>query len=275
MLEDTPVEYCFRTIARTVDRSDDDDDDDDDDDAPPVGKQITRQCCDGWYTPEGKPLCSAKKQAHVEQETATSCDRCDRFDSRLAELEKVVKSAQASRGPKLSIGYLFVRYLKEKIASLEDANKKQEEKIMYLEEQMVNLTASVKTVEVVEITPAPATLERASLSTVDPCQAATCPDHPEAMCMVTSRCGKDIAVFVDGDLRTVNCNSDGPCDLLPPSFCPDDPCLGLYCDGYPDAICVVMGCDCKASFMLPDGSTPSCGNEHAFTAIPPISAVTS
>lgn len=267
--EDSQVEYCFRTISRTVDRLDDDSDDDDDDDDAPVGKQITRQCCEGWYTPEGKPLCSARKRAYVAKEKETKCDRCDRMDSRLAELEKIVKSAQATGGPKLSIGYLFIRYLKEKIGSLEEANKKQEEKIMYLEEQMVNLTSSFQTVEVVEATPA--TIERAALSTVDPCEAATCPDHPEAMCMVTSRCGKDIPVFVDEEFRTVNCNSNEPCDLLPPSFCPDDPCLGLQCDAYPEAICVVTECDCKPSFMLPDGSTPSCGNEHTFTPIPSAS----
>ena len=266
MSEDTQVEYCFRTISRTVDLSDDDDDDDDDD--APVGKQITRQCCEGWYTPEGKPLCSAKKQPYVVQETETKCDRCDEMDSRLAKLEKIVESGQAMRGPKLSIGYLFIRYLKEKIGSLEEANKRQEAKIMYLEEQMVNLTSSFQsqTVEVVEATPA--TIERAALSTADPCEAATCPDHPEAMCMVTSRCGRDIAVFVDEDFRTVNCNINEPCDLLPPSFCPDDPCLGLQCDGYPNAICVVTECDCKPSFMLPDGSTASCGNGHTFTPIP-------
>ena len=263
-MEDTPVEYCFKTIARTVSRSDDDDDDDDDDDGP-VGQQITRRCCEGWYTPEGKPLCSAKKQAtYSEQESTKSCE-CGVLDSRLRELEKYIRSGWSStRGS--SVRYLFIRYLKEKISSLEEANKKQEEKIKYLEEKMANITSGSSVT--VEFTPAP--VERAAVSTGNPCYTASCPDHPEAMCMVTSRCGKDIAVFVDEELRTVNCNSNLPCDLLPPTFCPDDPCLGAYCDGYPDAICVVTECDCKPSFMLPDGSTPTCTSRDTFTAEPTL-----
>ena len=257
MLKDTAVESCFKTIIRTVDQSDDDEDEDN---HAPVGQQITRQCCEGWYTPEGKPLCSAKKREAYNELKTTASDECD---NRLKELEKLVKSRwPSSRGS--SIGYVFIRYLKQKIASLEEANKKQEEKIKYLEEQLLN--ASSFTVEVVEFTPAP--VERAALTSSDPCETATCPDHLEAMCMVTSRCGKDIAVFVNEELRTVNCNSNLPCDLLPPTFCPDDPCLGAYCHGYPDAICVVTECDCKPSFMLPDGSKVTCANVDAFTPEP-------
>ena len=260
MVKDTAVESCFRTITRTLDQSDDDDDDDDDDDGP-AGQQITRQCCEGWYTPEGKPLCSAKKAAFNELKTTAESCECGNQDDRLMEIEKLVKSGW----PVSRIGYMFIRYLKEKIASLEEVNKKQEEKIKNLEEQLTNITSSF-TVKVVEFTPEP--VERAALTSSDPCDAATCPDHPEAMCMVTSRCGQDIAVFVDEELRTVNCNNHLPCDLLPPTFCPDDPCLGAYCHGYPDAICVVTECDCKPSFMLPDGSKPACDNVDVFTPEP-------
>ena len=260
MVEDTPLEHCFRTITRgTVDQSDDDEDDDDDEDAP-VGTQVTRECCKGWYTPEGKPLCSGKKQDYVEQTAATKCEQCDKLDKRLTELEEAVKSTRGS------VGYLFIRYLKEKISSLEKANKKQEEKIMYLEERMENLTGSGPTVTVVEFT-SPSVERSASLSAVDPCEAATCPDHPEAMCMVTSRCGRDIAVFVDQDINTVNCDSTQPCNLLPPSFCPDDPCMGITCDTYPNAICVVTECDCKPSFMLQNRSVIACNNEQSFAAL--------
>lgn len=261
---DGPVESCFKTITRKV--SDDDDDDDDDDDESPVAQQVTQQCCEGWYTPEGKQLCSAKKRAYAEQNTATGCDRCGDLESRLERLEKLLTSGQSTGRGSSVVGYLFIRYLKEKIASLEEVNKKQEEKIKYLEEQMVNITTSFTTVEVVEFTEAP--VEREALSTADPCDAASCPDYPEAMCMVTSRCGKDVVVFVDEDLKTVKCNSNEPCDLLPPTFCPDDPCQGVYCDGYPDAICVVTECDCKPSFMLPDGSKPICANADTFTYTP-------
>lgn len=265
MVGDDPVEYCFKTIARAVgDQSDDDEDDDDDDDEAAVGQQITRKCCEGWYTPEGKPLCSAKNRTYIKQ--ATNCDLCDKMNDKLEALEKIIKSQSGTRGSP-SIGYMFIRYLKEKISSLEKAYKKQEEKIKYLEDQMLNLTSSFQTGVVVEFTPSTEPpVERAALS-LDPCEAATCPDHPEAMCMVTSRCGRDIAVFVDGELQTVNCNRNEPCNLLPPTFCPDDPCLGVQCDGYPDAICIVTECDCKPSFMLPDGSTPSCANAHTFTSI--------
>lgn len=244
---DGQTEYCFKTIARVVDQLDDD---------APVGKQITQQCCEGWYTPEGKPLCSAKNQTYIEHKTgAKSCENLV-----LEELER------SARGSRLPIGYLFIRFLKQKIASLEEKNKQHEKKIKDLEEQLLNLTLNIQTVEVVEFTPP--TTERAALSTVDPCDSASCPDHPEAMCMVTSRCGKDVAVFVDENLKTVRCNNE-PCDLLPRTFCPDDPCQGLQCVGHPNAFCIVTECDCSPTFMLPDGSRPTCTNEDTFTQLPP------
>ena len=57
----------------------------------------------------------------------------------------------------------------------------------------------------VEVVESKLPTERVTISTVDPCDhdSASCPDHPEVMCMVTSRCGKDVAVFLDEDLR--NC----------------------------------------------------------------------
>jgi len=245
---DGQTEHCFKTIARRVDQSDDDDDDDDDDDTP-IGRQMTRKCCEGWYTPEGKPLCSAKNLTKIEHKTATGCEN---LEKKLEEFERL------ARGSRVSVGYLFIRYVKGKIASLEEKNRRQEEKIKNLEEQLLNLTLNIQTVEVVE---SKSPTERAAISTVDPCDSALCPDHPEAMCMVTSRCGKDIAVFVDENLRTVRCNSSEPCNLLPRTFCPDDPCLGLQCVGYPEAFCIVTECDCSPSFVLPDGTRPTCANK--------------
>ena len=253
--EDVSTEYCFKLIARTVNQSDDDDDDDDDDEDS-SRRQITRRCCEGWYTPAGKPLCSAKRREYSESKTATSCPRCENLSNELVELEKLIKSAQSTRG---SPRPFSLRYLIYKIASLEKKNKEQEEKIMYLEEQMMNLTSSLQGAKVVERFRS--TVERAAASSAaDPCDEATCPDHPQAMCMVTSKCGRDVAVFIDEEFNQVNCNSKEPCDMLPPTFCPDDPCLGKQCDGYPDAMCIVTECDCVASFVLPDGSTPSCNN---------------
>jgi len=212
-------------------------------------RQITRRCCEGWYTPEGKALCSAKHNSQQQISCAECSEELRDLKNRVERLEKLLRSRPQN-----------ISGLEKRVEILEKFNRNHIEKISIMEGQIVNLTAEMK--HIVEQQQGVIEERSATLSN-DPCYDLTCPNHPEAMCLVTTRCGRDIAVFVDENFHTVNCNTNGLCDLLPPTYCTTDPCQGLTCNGYPNAFCVVADCDCTPTFMLPDGSKPSCLHDKA------------
>ena len=219
-------------------------------DRDPAERQITRRCCEGWYTPQGKALCSAKHNSDVPQQLK-NCDKCSKelrdLKERVERFEKLFKSRPHD-----------ISGLEKQVEILEKFNRNHIERISVMEGQILNLTIEMSHIVaqqqgMIE--------ERSATLPSDPCYGLTCPDHPGAMCLVTTRCGQDVAVFVDENFHTVNCNTDGLCDLLPPTYCTTDPCQGLICNGFPEAFCVVADCDCTPTFMLPDGSKPLCLND--------------
>jgi len=230
-----PVEYCFKKVARLV--------------GGQRQQQITQRCCEGWYTPEGKALCSARHDSYDPPRQEDDCAKCSKeireLRERVDRLEKLLKSRPDD-----------ISGLVKKVETLQKFNRNHIERISILEVQLLNLTVEMR--HVVAEQHQQKVEERSATLPIDPCDGLTCPAYPGAMCLVTSRCGRDVAVFVDHNFQTVNCNLEGSCDLLPPTYCTTDPCQGLVCNGFPEAFCVVADCDCTPTFMLPDGSKPLC-----------------
>ncbi|CAF1035266.1 unnamed protein product [Rotaria sordida] len=95
--------------------------------------------------------------------------------------------------------------------------------------------------------------------TIDPCEGATCPAYPEAIC-ISNYCGGCNALWYKADGTPVNCTKSSTC---PPGQeeveCTIDPCEGATCPAYPTAKCVSNYCGgCNALWYKADGTTVDC-----------------
>lgn len=94
-----------------------------------------------------------------------------------------------------------------------------------------------------------------------PCRDKTCPNDPDAVCAVVSRCGVEVPVFLDEDGQIVDCDDEDETNITTLSctgYCSVDPCAGLTCEKYPSAICLTIGCACEPIWLLEDGVSVNC-----------------
>lgn len=81
------------------------------------------------------------------------------------------------------------------------------------------------------------------------CGNLTCPNHPKAICVTVSHCGKATEIFFDESYLVIK--ECVPKDLCL-GACRGDPCADEdKCTDYPDALCFT-DCNCKAMWVLPD-----------------------
>lgn len=83
----------------------------------------------------------------------------------------------------------------------------------------------------------------------NPCGKLTCEEDPRARCALIKRCGIEIPLFVNDMGRVIkNCL---PEEHLCTGICKTDPCNGLSCEHYPEAMCFTSGCSCEPVWLLP------------------------
>ncbi len=79
------------------------------------------------------------------------------------------------------------------------------------------------------------------------CGNVTCPNHPDAACVIVRHCGKSVEMFLDRNSLIIK-------ECIPRNICLGacimDPCKDLTCTQYPDALCFTS-CNCEALWVLP------------------------
>ncbi len=79
------------------------------------------------------------------------------------------------------------------------------------------------------------------------CGGMTCPDHPDASCVIVRHCGKSLELFLDQNgLIIKDCVPENICL----GACVKDPCKDLSCSEYPEALCFTS-CNCEPLWVIP------------------------
>ena len=99
----------------------------------------------------------------------------------------------------------------------------------------------------------------------NPCRGLTCTNHPDAICAVITRCGRDIPLFIDQSGRKVDCNDDSGSGSVPDidslscgGVCTSNPCQGQTCQANPSAMCLIRSCDCSPMWFVETGEQIDC-----------------
>lgn len=97
----------------------------------------------------------------------------------------------------------------------------------------------------------------------NPCRGLICSNHPDAICAVVSKCGRDIPLFLDQSGGKVDCgNEDGSVpdinSLSCNGICTSNPCQDQICQANPLAVCLVRACDCTPMWFLETGEKIDC-----------------
>lgn len=101
-----------------------------------------------------------------------------------------------------------------------------------------------------------------SSSSDNACSQLTCRDHPQAVCIVSMKCGVAVPVFINETGVAVDCGNHKQHEELRKrtcsSICPYNPCAGKTCSLHPTAVCLTRGCDCKPIWLLETGIQVDC-----------------
>ncbi len=100
------------------------------------------------------------------------------------------------------------------------------------------------------------------------CSNLVCEGNPEAFCAEVSKCGRSIPFFMMPDGELAKCDNGQPSDLSTiscTSICSENPCAGLSCPSFPEAMCMTSSCDCKPLWLLPRGIQVDCSTGKHLT----------
>ena len=105
------------------------------------------------------------------------------------------------------------------------------------------------------------TVELFSFDPTNPCADLSCEGVDDSFCIVVTKCGKLLPVFLDSLGRVAACKNIQPLDvknITSPVVCLTDPCSSASCPLYPEAVCFVTECSCKSMWLLPSGVEVNC-----------------
>ncbi len=100
------------------------------------------------------------------------------------------------------------------------------------------------------------------------CSNLVCEGNADAFCAIITKCGRTLPLFIMPDGDQAKCDNGQPSDITTIScttICSVNPCAGLTCPIFPDAMCLYSSCDCKPLWLLPEGIHVDCAKGKHLT----------
>ena len=214
-------------------------------------KRERSYCCEGW-----RSMVNSSGQLHACSEYIGE-DNVTNSSSVLSTLAEWKKVAEEVNGihehllPMLSSGGT--------LGTVQDEIQKNQEAVLYLEGKVNQSEARVKELE--------AALEEVLAKSgyitdpvESPCSTATCTNHPDAVCLVVSKCRKDYPVFWNLNTFTPIEDCETAEEQCPPRSveCDQSLCDGLSCTTLNNASCIVEQECCFILWQTSEGDVVEC-----------------